>query len=417
MTQEALQAHVTLTHTVSTSLPPAADTAHKPHGFERKPGLLSHLKERFSNLKAKIDEGRSRAASTRPPPRMSTASWTSLTSHIRRGSSVLRPSARSRGNSAARFDNLIVKPEVDKQRNIERHARLLNAIKTEPSSSFQKLDPDQRKQVLTALDVCTELSDAARGPMEGLLLLKQCLDDMYSAESQRNAENGSRRTSVAHDKMQYELFILKGACNKLLSALITQADAQPQNTKAAKPDPTKSASPTMQQGTKEVDQPASPVADLAKPVDQEAAAPGHIKSVDPAIAEFDELDLLAMDLQKPLPMPATKTAAPVDPALAEFDELDLLAMDLQKSVRKPEATTTAAVLDELDQLTSELNALAGKPDAAQPALVDEASILDELDELTQDLVSSLPPAQPRQDNARTTGANAASGTPTPDRLA
>ncbi len=84
--------------------------------------------------------------------------------------------------------------------------------------------------------------------------------------------------------------------------------------------------------------------------------------INPSLAEFDELDALAMELEKSgskhAPASAGKTI--IDPSLAEFDELDALAMAVREANSKTEPDPAVqrdadiAELADLDQLMQDM---------------------------------------------------------------
>jgi hypothetical protein len=141
----------------------------KSAGFQSKPGRMARLREGFARLKEKLDTGRAQSQLSHALHRMSVSHRAKAMSDVRRrdqSSSNLPP----------------VQGSNDKQQAIARHGRLLTMIRDTPASGFQALSPEARTQVLSALDVCTGLSD--KTSLEGLLMLKECIDGLRHAAPQ-----------------------------------------------------------------------------------------------------------------------------------------------------------------------------------------------------------------------------------------
>lgn len=367
-----LNAHVSATHNESNTFEPGKDQVQKPDGFERKTGRLATLKGLFTSLKAKMDHGRERASSALPPQRVHRGSLSSFASHIRRGSEAVRHVGRSRSRSAAPFDHLVVKPEAEKQYNIDRHTRLQTAIKTLPNSPFQQLSKNQRMHLLSALDVCTGLSDEAAVSREGLMLLDQCLDELTRQFTK--SESTDRRPSSDEYGLQSELKKLRDDCNNRLAALINevQSSTHPNKAEAAQSGSLKSSGPIPQQDDSVQNQQPLPVAGSNKPLDQKTSMPQKVTPVDPATAEISDLDLRTLDMKKELSQLDATSLAPSGPTTGEFDDLDRLALDINKELsqlddtsRTPSGPTTAE-FDDLDQLALDINNEISQLDATSP---------------------------------------------------
>lgn len=284
-------------------------------GFQRKPGLLTSLRNAFGRLKAMMDQGGARKQVGQALQHCSVQKQATAMGNVRdEGMASRKAGQRSRPASAP--NRLLIRPEDEKRQNMARHERVLTAMKTSPASHFNRLERREQMQVLNALDVCAGLSDETS--REGLMMLSDCIVSLK--KSAAPADSG-RRTSGSGGLAHGDLASISRECEKRL-----KQDAALDELDQLLPDLEQAVSQGHADAAlAELDQ---LLPDLEQAVGR--AAPQAVATPQP-----DELDQLVGELAKSMgptgaPSPSLR---PVDPASVEMDDLDQLAADIARSLR------------------------------------------------------------------------------------
>lgn len=260
-------------------------------GFQRKPGLLTSLRNAFGRLKAMMDQGGARKQVGQALQHCSVQKQATAMGNVRdEGMASRKAGQRSRPASAP--NRLLIRPEDEKRQNMARHERVLTAMKTSPASHFPRLERREQMQVLNALDVCAGLSDETS--REGLMMLKECIDSLE--QSVAPADSG-RRASGSGALAYGDLASISRECVKRL-----KQDAALDELDQLLPDLEQAVGRAAPQAvaTPQPDELDQLVGELAKSMGPTGAPSSSLRPVDPASVEMDDLDQLAADIARSL---------------------------------------------------------------------------------------------------------------------